>query len=91
MTAEQFLKSDFPWEFDENYEGCCPCCEIIGEGFKLESHCWRTCSICKYSGIHIEGILSSDILLKIAKHYINRSPWKDSTDWEIWVNGVRHE
>ena len=31
----------------------CPCGTYKTKGFIFESHCWRVCKTCGYSGVHI--------------------------------------
>lgn len=88
ITAEQLLRSEWPMNLSEDYEGSCACCFIEGEGFSVRTHCWRTkvdCN-CEYCGIHITGELPQKKLLQIAKHIRNNNGWTDFTDWTIIVN-----
>jgi hypothetical protein len=34
-------------------DGSCPCGYLEISGIQIETHCWRTGSCCKYSGLHI--------------------------------------
>ena len=48
VKEESFRKLSGGW-------GGCPCHEIFLYGVRVESHCWRTCSLCQgpVIGIHI--------------------------------------
>lgn len=89
--AEQFLSSENPLEFaPDDYSGGCPCVTIVGVGFVLDAHCWRTGTCCPFSGVHVTGDISETTRTKIARHFIQQNPWCDETDWEIRLTPRTH-
>ncbi len=91
MTAEQLLADNWPMSLGKHFDGCCPCGKIIGDGFKVDFHCWRaSCEHgCEYSGIHVEGTLPKETLEKIARQIRDNNGWTDRTDWTLTVNGEK--
>lgn len=54
------MSTDDPTGFDvlaldPNYDGSCPCADVVIGGVRLLIHCWRTCSDCTYAGVHFTG------------------------------------
>lgn len=91
-TAEEVLKSGWPTQFftksnGEDYDGSCICGQIVGIGFLLEAHCWRSrCEYgCKFSGVHVAGDISYEQKMKLAKHFVDKSAWKNHTDFNIVI------
>lgn len=84
-TVAEFLASEHPVEFSHDFDGSCICCEINGLDFNLFAHCWRSgCNkTCEFSGCHISGNISKEDKIRIAEHFIDKSNWKYSTDWNI--------
>ena len=85
-TAQAILASEYPLNFDHDYDGSCSCARIYGENFEIYVHCWRpNCDICTYSGIHVSGSISKDMKYKLAEHIYNCNNWKDLTEFNIVV------
>ena len=83
---QDILASENPVVFDHDFDGSCTCANIVGEGFHIHVHCWRSnCDICTYSGIHVSGSISKDLKYKLAEHIFDCSNWKDLTDFNIVV------
>lgn len=92
VTVDQFLANEWPMQLDEDFDGACPCSVVEGEGFKVETHCWRTstfydsvkCS-CRWSGVHVSG-LDAETGRKVAEHMRDHNGWTEHTDWEIVIH-----
>jgi len=93
-TIEKILQSEWPMSFAMNpndedgaFDGSCFCAKIKGQGFQVETHCWRSgCEHgCKFSGIHVSGKILKEDKLKIAKHIKENNGWTNSTDFNIVI------
>ena len=86
-TVADILASSHPLSLAADYDGCCPCCEIEGDGFTVLVHCWRAkpggCD-CEYSGIHVSG-LPADVAQRVAKHVRDHNGWTGHTEYTIVV------
>lgn len=84
-TFSEMMRHPNLARLDPDYEGCCPCTHIKGDGFDVEIHCWRTshdCN-CPYSGIHITG-LDPDDARKLADHLIETIGWP-GIEWTVLI------
>ena len=92
LTVEQILASDWPMGLNPDFDGACPCNVITGDGFEVETHCWRTsrwrngkkCT-CQFSGVHVSGSIDHETKLKIAAHVRDNNGWAKHTDWETVI------
>lgn len=85
-TKEELLAHEWPMALAHDFDGGCPCGEIIGENFKVQFHCWRCgCESCEFSGIHVSGELGEDSKRQIAEHIRDNNGWTDATDWSIVI------
>jgi hypothetical protein len=93
-TVEKILQSDWPMSFAMNpseedgaFDGGCFCAKIHGEGFEVETHCWRSsCEHgCNFSGIHVSGEICKEDKRKIANHIKENNGWTNSTDFNIVI------
>lgn len=92
MTVIEILGSDHPLEFatDPNGQpfcGSCPCASIIGDGFVVEIHCWRSsCEHgCAFAGVHVKGSIGDDEKRKLAEHIRDHNGWTHHTEWSVVV------
>jgi len=86
-SVDEILASEHPLTLDPDYEGCCPCADIlIDSTTSVRVHCWRPkCEYgCKCSGVHVEG-LDHETAHKVAQHIIANNPWATTTDWEVQI------
>lgn len=70
-----------PNEEDGPFDGSCPCAVIHGDGFEVETRCWRVAG--GHSEIHVSGSLPRADLQRIAEHIRDHNGWTNATDWEI--------
>jgi hypothetical protein len=86
ISVEQFLEHEWPMGLDPDFDGCCPCATVEGEGFTVRTHCWRTSDGCKcqWSGVHVEG-LDAETARRVAEHMRDNNGWTEHTDWAIVV------
>lgn len=92
VTVDQFLANEWPMGLDEGFDGGCPCCVVEGDGFKVETHCWRTGTFhegvkcaCRWSGVHVSG-LDGETARRVAQHMRDNNGWTEHTDWEIVIH-----
>lgn len=53
---------------DSEYQGSCPCFQVLGDGFAIDGHCWRTCRTCDGVGLHVSSAVPSDVAKLMARH-----------------------
>ena len=84
-TIDEILASANPLSLALDFEGGCPCCHMLGDGWEIDVHCWRVnlggCA-CEHSGIHVSG-LPADVAKRVAEHIRDHSGWH--TDYRIVV------
>lgn len=87
ISVDEILASDHPLTLDPDYDGGCPCVDIlIDRTASVHVHCWRSICIhgCKYSGVHVHG-LDHETAHKVAQHIIANNQWATTTDWEVQI------
>jgi len=54
MTPNKVKEEGVKEEFDTGNIGQsgCACGEVIGDGYKIETHCHRSGNCCPYAGVH---------------------------------------
>ena len=88
-TVDEILASARPLSLvlEDDYDGACACCALMGDGWEVEVHCWRVnidgCA-CEYSGIHVSG-LPADVAQRVAEHIRDNNGWTGHTDFAIVV------
>ena len=40
---------------DPEWDGSCPCAQVVVDGTELDIHCWRVPDACGGSGVHYRG------------------------------------
>ena len=88
VRADELLAHEWPLglalcpnEEDGAFDGSCPCAVIHGQGFEVETRCWRVAG--GHSEIHVSGTLPQTDLQRIAEHIRDNNGWTHSTDWQI--------
>lgn len=91
VSVQDLLNHDYPMALarsadGDGFDGGCPCGTIIGDGFEVDFHCWRSsCTRCQHSGIHVSGVIDTETKQKIAEHIRDNNGWTNQTDWNIVI------
>jgi hypothetical protein len=87
-SMAEILASDvFPLpEWDDEWDGSCPCSDVTGRGFKIWLHCWRSaCTSCRFAGVHVSGTIPKKDLRRIGRHIAKLNAARWSAEFSVVV------
>ena len=92
ITADELLACDWPFQFatdpdGQRFSGGCPCASIVGDGFIVSMHCWRSsCDAdCEFAGVHVSGSIDDETKRRIGEHVRDNNGWTKHTEWAVVV------
>lgn len=70
---------------DPRYDGGCPCATFEVDGTRFRAHCWRTCSSCRFAGLHYSGSAETaeKVFAAVAADW-SHTEWTLVADSEPW-------
>lgn len=86
ISVTDVMDQSHPMSLEPDWDGSCACGEIEGDGFRIETDCWRV-----HDGgcaVYVDGSISREDKMILAMHVAANTGWR-SADWYIYVDGAR--